>query len=235
MPKSEWVVAPGAFEPIVDRTTFEAAQEIAENRTIRKSNEQLLGDLKALLHREGILSRNPIDKCKGIAGLSTYCRRFGSLHKAYELVGYGRPEQFGSLEKTKRTKAMRARLMQELSVLFSNELTVVRKDGRINDFLELNDGLQIRVMVLRCERTRGRGILRWPTHPEIGKANMLTLMARLDETNLAFLDFHVFLKFDRLSQLNIRQDDWRLISGVRLSSLRELMTVVKKLSILVPQ
>jgi DNA invertase Pin-like site-specific DNA recombinase len=51
LPKAEWVVTPGAFEPIVDVATFDDAQRILRSRTINKSDEELLNGLRELLAR----------------------------------------------------------------------------------------------------------------------------------------------------------------------------------------
>ena len=56
LPKSEWVLTPGAFEPIIDRATFVTAQRILQSRTNNKSDEELLQSLRALLASEGRLT-----------------------------------------------------------------------------------------------------------------------------------------------------------------------------------
>ncbi len=42
LPKSEWIMTPRAFQPIIDSATFVAAQRILQSRTINQSNEELL-------------------------------------------------------------------------------------------------------------------------------------------------------------------------------------------------
>jgi Recombinase len=49
LPKSEWILKPGAFEPIIDTETFAEAQKILEERTFNKTDEELLDSLRALL------------------------------------------------------------------------------------------------------------------------------------------------------------------------------------------
>jgi len=72
LPRSEWVLTPGAFEPIVDLATFAAAQRIVQERTINKSDSELLDRLTALLESKGRLSLSLIKN--GIGG-----RRFESV------------------------------------------------------------------------------------------------------------------------------------------------------------
>ncbi len=49
LPKSEWVLTPGAFEAIIDDWTFSEAQRILQARTFNKSDQDVLDDLRALL------------------------------------------------------------------------------------------------------------------------------------------------------------------------------------------
>jgi len=77
LPKSEWVLTPGAFEPIVDDKTFSEAQRILQGRTFNKTDEEVLDDLRVLLASEGRLSLNLIKNSAGIPSPSTYRLRFG--------------------------------------------------------------------------------------------------------------------------------------------------------------
>jgi DNA invertase Pin-like site-specific DNA recombinase len=87
LPKSEWVLTPGAFEAIIDDATFTEAQRILKARTFNKSDQDVLDDLRALLASEGRLSLHLIQNSPEVPSPSTYRLRFGSLRKAYELIG----------------------------------------------------------------------------------------------------------------------------------------------------
>ena len=88
VPTSDWVVCPGAHEPIVDTKTFALAQEIRAGLTVRKTNEQLLQELSSLLAAKGTLSNKIIDESVGMPSARTFCYRFGGLRPACELIGY---------------------------------------------------------------------------------------------------------------------------------------------------
>jgi len=55
-PRGEWVVIPSAYQGIVDPQTFAVAQEIFANLTVRKTNEQVLRELRSLLDLKGKLT-----------------------------------------------------------------------------------------------------------------------------------------------------------------------------------
>ena len=83
-----WIRADGAFEPIVERHLFDAAQAIIQNRSRRVSDTEMLERLKTLYQDRGFLSGLIIDEAEGLPSSSTYSARFGSLSRAYQLVGF---------------------------------------------------------------------------------------------------------------------------------------------------
>lgn len=88
VPISDWVVCPEAHAEIVDTKTFALAQEIRAGRTVRKTNEQLLQELRALLTVKGKLSNKIIDESVGLPSARTFWYRFGGLRAACALIGY---------------------------------------------------------------------------------------------------------------------------------------------------
>jgi hypothetical protein len=87
LPKSEWILKPGASEPIIDPVTYAEAQKILEGRTFIKTDEELLDTLRALLASERRLTLTLIKESAIVPSPSTYQNRFGSLRRAYELIG----------------------------------------------------------------------------------------------------------------------------------------------------
>jgi len=56
-----WIRSDGAFEPIVDRALFDAAQAIIRQRSFRVSDDDMLDSLRQLLQERGYLSGMVID------------------------------------------------------------------------------------------------------------------------------------------------------------------------------
>src|SRR6266853_1246289 len=190
LPKSEWIFKPGAFEPIIDAVTFAEAQKILEERTFNKTDEELLDNLQALLASERRLSLTLIQNSANVPSPSTYRNRFGSLRRAYELIGYGHPDQFGPIDLRGRTMALRDQLIARIADMFPNEVTIVRRGGRWRSRLRLSGGLIVSVLVARSIHV-WRDAIRWQVDPVQHERKFLTLLARLDEPNSSFLDFHV--------------------------------------------
>jgi len=225
-PESEWILAPKAFEPIVDETTFKQVKRILSDRTANRSDDQLLDALRVLLAKEGRLSGRLIDRSPDLPATSTYCHRFGGLRRAYELIGYGRPEEFGPIDLRSRTRTLRNQLMETLDAMFK-EVSVVRGKGRWRSRLRLRNGLIASVLVARSIKTVA-GPLRWQVDPVKRECKHITLLARLDAENQDFHDFHVLPNVDRKRRFRIRAGDPWLGRGLRLGSLSDFRAALAR-------
>ena len=79
-----WIRSEDAFEALVDRTLFDAAQAIIRERSHKLTNEEMLSALHRLLQEQGYLSGLIIDEAEQLPSSSAYQSRFGSLLRAYE-------------------------------------------------------------------------------------------------------------------------------------------------------
>ena len=87
-PVEEWVRADGAFDAIVDPRLFFTAQGMIRERNRRFSDDEMLDRLRDLLKKEGHLSGFVIDEADNLPSSGCYASRFGSLVRAYSLVGF---------------------------------------------------------------------------------------------------------------------------------------------------
>ena len=228
LPKSEWILTPKAFKPIVDPQTFEEAQTILRARTINRTDEDVLEKLRTLLAAKGRLSLSVIQNCADLPSPTTYRNRFGSLRKAYSLIGYGRPDQFRPLDLRQRTMALREQLIAQIVDLFPNKVSIVRRGGRWRCRLRLSNGRMIAVLIARTVRV-WKETLRWQIDPVGHELGLTTLVARLNVGNHSFLDFHVFRRIERRIRFVISANDPWLKRGIRLPELSRLCEVVVRL------
>ena len=135
--RSEWILAPRCVRACRGLFDFCEAQRILAERTTNKSDEEVLGSLKALLAREGRLSLRLVKESPDMPSPSTYRLRFGSLRRAYELIGYGRAEQFGPIDLRRRTQALREELVARSPRCSPHDVSVVRRGGRWRSRLRL--------------------------------------------------------------------------------------------------
>jgi DNA invertase Pin-like site-specific DNA recombinase len=227
VPKSNWILTRGAFAPVIDETTFLQAQQILSDRTFNKSDEELLDCLRALFRREGRLSFQLVKDSPCVPSPSTYRHRFGSLRRAYELIGYGRSDQFGPIDLRRRTQTLREELITSIARMFPYDVSVVRIGGRWRSRLRMRNGLVVSVLVARAIRA-WKETVRWQIDPVLHEREHTTLLARLDHENQAVFDFHVLPNIERSRRFHIRADDGWLSRGLPLTDVSAFCEVVAR-------
>ena len=223
VPKSEWILMPGAFEPIVDPVTFAGVQKVLGQHRCQRTDEELLDDLRRLLASEGRLSFNLIKDSPDVMAPGTYGKRFGSLRNAYRLIGYGHPERLGGPDTRLRTMALRKELITQIAAMFPDDVSIVSPGLHSRSRLRLFDRITVSVLIVRSALVY-KTTRRWIVEPVRHERRFVTLLARLDESNRAIVDFYVFPNIDRSKPFQIG-DSW-LTCGKRLSELSELRAVV---------
>jgi len=216
-PKSEWVVLENAFPAIVDAQTFEAAQQIRRSRLWNPSDEQVLAPLKRLLSIHGKLSGSLIRDEPLALSADAYRRRFGTLTKAFSLVGYESPRRAGA--STRMTiQQLRVELMNQIVQTFPNEVFVHSRGPIQRNCLRLKNGRKIAVRVCR---SKPAGILGhvWVLHPPGRDKGLISLIAGASTDNKTLAAFYILPPFSssRVVQLSVGHK-W-LTKGTRLSSL----------------
>ena len=230
IPESEWICTPNAFTPLVDEATFQKAQRLLGGRTIKKSNDELLEALRSLLARRGRLSLQLVKEDPETPSPSTYRGRFGSLRRAYELIGYGRSEDFGKIDLRRRTQALREELINKIQVMFPTKVSVVRRGGRWRSRLRLKNGRVVSVLVCRSIGKRSKHFI-WQVDPVAHERRCVTLIAFLNMKNDDIHEMHIFLDINRTRRFHVTADHQWLKRGERLHSLSQFLEAVKTASL----
>jgi DNA invertase Pin-like site-specific DNA recombinase len=225
VPRSEWVVTQAAFTPLINPSVFSEAQRVLQDRTLNKSDEDLLNALRTLLAAKGRLSRRVLRDSPEVPSPSTYIYRFGSLYRAYELIGYGHPEDFASpVDLRRRTQALREELIARIASMFPDEVSITRPGGQWRTRLQLSSGLMVSVLIGRPIPIRQT--IRWRIDTARQECEFVTLLARLDTENRSFLDFHIFPSMDRRKRFYVSLADPWLNRGKPLNNLLAFCEVV---------
>jgi DNA invertase Pin-like site-specific DNA recombinase len=194
-PPDMWIRKEGAYEGIVPLDTFMQAQEIHTERSRKYSDEELLEHLKRLYQDCGYLSGVVIDQAENMPGAATYAQRFGSLTRAYELVGYYHARNTDFIEINKRLRELHPEIIQRTTH------TIAELGGKVDrdpdtDLLYLNDELAISLVIARCQ-TSDSGLQRWRIRFDTKRHQPdVTLAIRLDAENLAELDYYLLPRLD---------------------------------------
>jgi len=204
-PPNMWIRKEAAYEGIVPLETFMLAQERLAARSRRRSDEDLLEHLRWLYETYGQLSSFIINQTQDIASSATYTQRFGSLRRAYELVGFHNGRNTDFVEVNRRLRQLHPEIVQRTTE------TIRQLGGKVNhdpstDLLLLNDELLISLVIARCQ-THDSGMLRWKIRLDTYSFDPdLTLAVRLDSSNSAELDYYLLPRLD-LPNHEIRLSD----------------------------
>jgi hypothetical protein len=222
-----WVRKEGAFPPIVDRPLFDAAQAIIQARSLRISDEAMIEVLRQLYEACGMLSGLVIDETDGMPSSSTYRARFGSLLRAYAMVGYRPRRDYRYIEINRSLR----RLYPEIVSLVVNGLTeaggVVRSDSE-TDLLVVNEEFSVSVIVARCRRLPS-GALRWSLRFDTGLKADITVAVRMDTPNRGPFDFYLFPSLDVVShRVRLAEDNGLALDAYRFDSLDVLFALAAR-------
>jgi DNA invertase Pin-like site-specific DNA recombinase len=220
-PQSEWVLTPGAFEPIVSEEMFNKANAILLSRTSNKTDNELLESLRRLLKTHGKLTYRILETSTETASPTTFLNRFGSLRRAYELIGYGRPSDY--IELRHRARVIKEQVMRNLQDTFPDKLTIVRQNGRWMPYIRMKNGRLITVLIARSKKAK---VPIWQMDPVPRNCHMITLLVLLNENNSTIREMHLFNGIHRTKRFAFKKTDPWLKTGLRVPKLSDFYELV---------
>jgi len=222
VPEPEWIIVPNAFQPLVESKTFEDAQETLRGRFWHRSNDQVLEQLKSILKTHGRLS-TAILHLHGLSpgGLN---HRFGSLIRAYALIGYQTMYK-KTAEHRLHVRKIRSELMEQLVEMFPSRVSVFSWAWRRRNCLRLRNGTKVAVRVCRSIKLVTKGRM-WVLQAARDERCRLTLMAGMNPTNDALEAFYLTTRLKNPCKIHITENSEWLQRGVRLVDLRSFYEVL---------
>lgn len=193
-PPDMWVRCNAAFESIVAVEDFYRARSIIQERSRQLSNEELLSHLKSLLDFKGHLSALLIDEVESMPSSSVYRSRFGSLVRAYTLIGYLPERNYEFIEINRRLRKLHRTLFEEVVQQIIDVGGQVSQDST-TDLLSVNDEFTASIVLARCRSTHA-GFFRWQFFFDSSLTPDITIAVRMTATNDAALDYYLFPSID---------------------------------------
>lgn len=225
-----WIRAEGAFEPIVDRALFDTAQAIIRERSKKLSNEEMISALQKLLEDRGYLSGLIIDETDSLPSSSAYHSRFGSLLRAYELVGYAPDRDYRYVEINRALRRMYPGVITEVIAGIEQVGGTVTQDPA-TDLLTVNDEFTASVVVVRCQPTSA-GSLRWKFRFDIGLWPDITIAVRMDGPNQNPLDYYLLPRIDmRTPRLRLAEDNGVSLDAYRFPALDAFFALAARVNL----
>ena len=213
-PPEMWIRKNAAFESIVSPDLFLRAQDIIAERSRTFTNEELLAHLRGLLEREGRLSGLLIDETEGLASSSIYRTRFGSLIRAYQLIGYTPDRDYQFIETNRQLRLMYPQAVADC-IERMRELGGAVECDPATDLLTVNDEFTASLVIARCRQTPS-GAFRWLIRFDAGLAPDITVALRMDAENAKPLDYYLLPRLDLTFEKLLLAED----NPVRLDTYR---------------
>lgn len=217
-PREMWVRADGSFPAVVNPRLFEAVRHIIEERSRRFSDTEMLERLAALFQSKGWLSGLIIDEDDTMPSSSAYRFRFGSLLRAYTLVGYSPGRDYDYIEVNRLLRAMYPDVIQAAIAEIERMGGSVRQDPA-TDLLTVNHEFTASLIISRSMQTAS-GSLRWKLRLDSSLRPDITVAARMDATNRVVLDFYLLPSIDiTAGVLRMNEDNGLRLDAYRFDSL----------------
>lgn len=225
-----WIRAQDAFAAVVERELFEAARTMINGRSFRLSDEEMLQSLRKLYQQRGLLSGIVIDECDGMPSSSAYSSRFGSLLRAYGLVGFTPDRDYRYIEINRELRKLHPELLREVI----NGLRATGSDAWQDlqtDRVIVNGEFSLSVVVTRCLETP-TGLFRWNLRFDTSLAPDITIVVRMDNANCAPLDYYLFPRIDMLSEkLRLGEDNALGLDAYRFDGLDLLYDIAMPIAL----
>jgi DNA invertase Pin-like site-specific DNA recombinase len=225
-----WIRAEGAFEPIVDRTMFDAAQEIIRERSHKLSDDDMITVLQQLLQDRGYLSGLIIDETESLPSSSAYQSRFGSLLRAYQLVGYIPDRDYSYIEINRTLRRLHPNIVADVIAGIEQVGGTVKQDPA-TDLLTINGEFTASIVVVRCQSTAA-GSLRWQIRFDVGLWPDITVAVRMDRQNQNALDYYLLPRIDMTTaRLRLAEDNGISLDAYRFPALDAFFGLATRVSL----
>ena len=147
-----------------------------------------------ILQQRGHLSGLIIDEVENCPSSSAYRTRFGSLLRAYALVGFSPDHDYGYLETNRHLRRLHPSIVEETLSVIERAGGEVEQDSR-TDLLTINHEFTVSIVVVRCFQTLA-GSLRWKLRLDAALKPDITVAVRMDAANEHAKDFYLLPRLD---------------------------------------
>jgi len=222
-----YIRADSAFEPVVDVGFFADAQQIILARTRRYSDDELISILGRILQQHGRLSALIIDECEDGPSSAVYRSRFGSLVRAYRMVGYTPERDYAFIEINRHLRDMHPQVLEHVVAEMRKGGALIEHNA-VSDLLTVNGEFTVSLVIARCQVTPG-GIHRWVIRLENSPNPDLTVAVRMNADNTQPLDYYLMPAIDITgTQVRLAEANGLLFDAYRHETLDFLISMARR-------
>jgi hypothetical protein len=161
------------------------------------TDEEMLEVLAAIFNQRGLLTGLIIDEWEDAPSSSSYSARFGSLLRAYALVGFVPLHDYRYLEVNRALRRMHPAVLAETRAGLEAVGGIVRQEAD-TDLLHINEEFTASIVIVRCIETLA-GALRWKVRLDTPLKPDLTVVVRMDRGNEITRDYYLLPHLDMYS------------------------------------
>ena len=227
-PHHLWVRRVAALDPIVDRSLFARAQKIMAERHVEIPEDQMLLRLRVTLARKGRLNSSTINNAVGLPSASSFVKHFGSLRKAYALIGYVASRNCDWIDTRNFWSDVLARHATQVAEALRIEQALQLAVEQSGTGLMVNGKLKVTFLAARqLAKKCANHVAQWRAHCSKISPGLLVVL-RLNEPNKAVQDY-VVLPASWGTGSYVRLSDSALArqKAVRVDSLDALIREIK--------
>lgn len=223
----DWVRRDNAFEAIVDTDKFYAVQGIIRARSIKLSDEEMLDKLKSLRDKKGCLSGILIDEQDDMPSSYAYKQRFGSLSRAYMLIGYQSDRDLRYIEINRSLRKFYTEIVEDTISKLKSIGANVYYDP-VSDLILINNELKVSLIICRCFKA-STGRLRWKIRLDRGLEPDITIAIRMAEHNLVPLDYYLLPIIDIESpSIQVKENNGLFLDAYRFNNLEKFFMLTER-------
>ncbi|NNE82514.1 MAG: recombinase family protein [Alphaproteobacteria bacterium] len=225
-----WFRADNAFEAVVDPQIFFTAQGMIRERNRRFSDEEMLERLRRLFDHHGYLSGLIIDETENMPSSGSYQRRFSSLIRAYELVGFTPDRDYRYIEINRGLRRLHGEVVTDtIAAIEGLGGRIIRSPA--TDLLTVNGEFTASIVIARCQQTPA-GSLRWKIRLDTGLAPDITVALRMNEANDAPIDYYLLPLFEMTAgRIRLAEENGLMLDAFRFDSLEFFFVMAERVRI----
>lgn len=226
-PQDKWVRGTARIAPIVDEDIFSRAQRIIADRYIKLPEDEMLKRLRLTLSRKGRLTSHIINSTTGLPCSDSYVDRFGSLRKAYALIGYATPRDCDWFDCRSSNSAMLADHREQIKAALRQErdLRITQRELGVT----VNAKLHVTFALARyASKVDSNHIPFWRAYTYRTPSGLLAI-GRLNKTNRSIQDY-VLMPYTKTRANYIRLSEVALprLQATRSETFAELVCAIKR-------
>lgn len=225
-----WIRKDGAFEAIVDPSLFYTAQGIIRERNRKFSDDEMITKLKELHEKKGWLSGLIIDEADNMPSSGAYQHRFGSLIRAYQLIGYTPDRDYQYIEINRYLRELHADTVRDTIQRIETMGGAVIVDKE-TDLLIINGEIKTSIIICRCFQT-GAEQYRWKIRLDSGLSPDITIAVRMDANNQQPLDYYLLPALDvENPRIRLHENNGIALDAYRFDELLPFFTMIERVRI----